>query len=427
MFRQTCCLCISLFLIPILTFAQESDDSGGCAAADCHADVTSVTVIHAPLEDGCETCHEASDGEHPGGAGSEFSLVDAVPDLCYMCHDAKNEKATVHAPVDDGDCTTCHSPHGSNQPRMLIVDDGESVCESCHDFEWQEKSMVHGPVQAKMCTSCHNPHQSDNAALLQKTPPTLCFTCHEDIKTQAELPVVHAAFAEDCLNCHHQHGSDLPSLLLDSDPDLCLGCHDHIEEAVTARNVHKPFREKRKCLQCHNPHAGQHDFMLSGDVPQLCFDCHRDSPKTIQPMLKNRQVVHPPAEDGDCTSCHSAHGSDNKAMLLMRFPDGAYASDGVKSFQLCFECHDTELVTAKTTVHATNFRDGKRNLHFVHVNRAKGRSCNLCHEMHASDKHALIAESVNFGNWQLPLNYEKSDTGGSCLPGCHQQVHYKRE
>ena len=84
-------------------------------------------------------------------------------------------------------------------------------------------------------------------------------------------------------------------------------------------------------------------------------------------------------------------------------------------------------MTEAETTTVTDFRDGSRNLHFVHVNKTrKGRTCRACHETHASRRPNHIRESVPFGNWQLPVNYEKTDDGGSCAPGCHRPETYSR-
>jgi hypothetical protein len=56
----------------------------------------------------------------------------------------------------------------------------------------------------------------------------------------------------------------------------------------------------------------------------------------------------------------------------------------------------------------------------------KGRTCNLCHEVHASAKPKLIKETTSFGTWQLPLNFTPTATGGSCMPGCHRMRGYDR-
>jgi len=75
------------------------------------------------------------------------------------------------------------------------------------------------------------------------------------------------------------------------------------------------------------------------------------------------------------------------------------------------------------------FKDGQRNLHFVHVNKkVKGRTCRACHEVHASKHPDHTSDTVPFGagGWEYKLNFEKTATGGQCLPGCHERKEYVR-
>ena len=77
----------------------------------------------------------------------------------------------------------------------------------------------------------------------------------------------------------------------------------------------------------------------------------------------------------------------------------------------------------------TDFRNGDRNLHHVHVNRErKGRTCRACHETHASSRDKHIRDSVPFGEggWELPIGFERRANGGSCAPGCHTPYAYDR-
>ena len=75
----------------------------------------------------------------------------------------------------------------------------------------------------------------------------------------------------------------------------------------------------------------------------------------------------------------------------------------------------------------TGFRNGDANLHYLHVNREKGRSCRACHDEHASDQPKHIRESVPFGRWVMRTQYTKTDTGGGCMTGCHTPYKYDRE
>ena len=87
-----------------------------------------------------------------------------------------------------------------------------------------------------------------------------------------------------------------------------------------------------------------------------------------------------------------------------------------------------EIATKNSTETLTDFRNGKLNLHFVHVNREKGRSCKACHEVHAGNQEKHIAFEVPYGksNWMLPIKYTKTETGGTCVVGCHKEKPYDR-
>jgi hypothetical protein len=85
-------------------------------------------------------------------------------------------------------------------------------------------------------------------------------------------------------------------------------------------------------------------------------------------------------------------------------------------------------MTVRSTRKLTNFRDGDRNLHFLHVNKEKrGRTCRACHEVHASAYPLQLREKVPYGKWMMPLNYKKRESGGSCHPGCHELEAYDRD
>ena len=82
---------------------------------------------------------------------------------------------------------------------------------------------------------------------------------------------------------------------------------------------------------------------------------------------------------------------------------------------------------AKETDSLTDFRDGRINLHYLHVNKAKrGRSCRACHDTHASTNPMHVRESVPFGKWQMPISFTPTKTGGTCMAGCHKKLSYDR-
>ena len=109
-----------LVLLPVgweLTAQEES-----CGGAACHGSLFKLSELHPPFEDDCTNCHElkAEEAKHPENPGQEYTIGDEVPTLCYNCHDEKGTKQNIHSPVEEGDCTTCHSPHGSNSEYFLL-------------------------------------------------------------------------------------------------------------------------------------------------------------------------------------------------------------------------------------------------------------------------------------------------------------------
>jgi hypothetical protein len=85
------------------------------------------------------------------------------------------------------------------------------------------------------------------------------------------------------------------------------------------------------------------------------------------------------------------------------------------------------VVLDKRTTSLTNFRNGDRNLHFLHVNREKGRTCLACHEVHAGSQERKIRVSTPFGEWKIPIKFSMTSTGGTCAASCHVEKKYDRK
>jgi predicted CXXCH cytochrome family protein len=404
-----------LVLAPRGAEAQES-----CTTASCHGPLLKHKTIHAATDD-CGSCHVTTSSPHPQKGKKTFKLSAAVPGLCVGCHDAPGTKKVVHPPVKEGMCTTCHNPHASDEPKLLAKPMRE-LCQSCHT-ELANLKEVHGPFSAGDCTACHAPHESDNKAFLVKEGEELCFGCHSDIQELLKKADVHPALQAGCTSCHNPHGSAHPKLLAEEGVKLCAQCHDAVaEQAVSSRSVHAPVKSEQGCTSCHSPHASDGAKLLPKSEKELCLGCHKNV------ITASMTTLHGPINQGRCTPCHDPHGSGFAKLLVREFPADAYAPYTEKEYDLCFGCHKRELLQYPDTSFATGFRAGQRNLHYLHVNnKEKGRSCRLCHNVHGSSSPKLIAESVPFGKWTLPLKFVKTETGGSCSPGCHKPLSYDRK
>lgn len=407
-----------------------ADYSGTCSAKDCHGSLVAHKVVHPPVAEAiCDACHEQADtGKH------RFTLTEEGNDLCFECHD-EFEGKVVHSPVADGSCTDCHDPHATDTAKLILAPSEAELCTDCHDELLEDLDFLHGPVAASTCTVCHNPHASDIAKLLIAEDGDLCVACHEqkDVKKTSD-PYVHEPVLQGCLACHNPHGADNKMNLASSPPDLCIDCHDEIGELVEDATVtHEAVSEGRSCVNCHNPHTSKHEKLLTSSVMPLCLSCHgkpvKSGEDTLLGMDKelSKAQRHGPVADGDCTGCHQPHGSENFRLLMSAYPASFYSPYSEDNYGLCFECHDVEAMEEEETDSATKFRNGERNLHYLHVNKeVKGRTCRACHEPHASNLSTHITESVRFGKWRIPLNHKKTATGGSCRPGCHRLYRYDR-
>ncbi|MCP2598530.1 cytochrome c3 family protein [Candidatus Aminicenantes bacterium AC-335-L06] len=231
-----------------------------------------------------------------------------------------------------------------------------------------------------------------------------CKTCHTSIR------LYHPEEA-DCSNCHADHSSGSPKLLLDKIPALCWNCH---EENVKMESKHFPFSEG-ECLECHVAHGNKEDYFLAESLPNICLECHGEINE-----LMERNFVHPPVEE-DCTTCHSPHSSDFPKLLKDFISLRFYELYTPLKYQLCFQCHDRKDIFGSNS----GFVKGDINLHKVHVQKRKGRTCFVCHDPHASDQGYLLRERIPFGKfWFIKLKLEEKNGQKSCLPSCHQKENY---
>jgi predicted CXXCH cytochrome family protein len=315
-----------------------------------------------------------------------------------------------------------------------------ALCFECHD----ENDIVahefeHGPVSDGFCLDCHDPHSSSSSQLLIAPGAALCASCHEDtIEEIADSEYVHDPAEDDCIDCHQPHGGPNPYLLTAARSELCGECHDDVVEGAEEASVkHASVLQGDACLHCHSPHSSSEEAILKEPQIDLCLRCHngserRGKPKPeladIRARLDANPRWHEPIREGGCTGCHEPHGGESHRLLSKAFPPGFYASFEAGKYGLCFSCHEATLATSERTRTQTGFRDGDQNLHFVHVTREKrGRSCRVCHDLHAGDAPALIHQKVRFGKWMLPVGFEKAEAGGSCHPGCHEAEEYDRD
>jgi predicted CXXCH cytochrome family protein len=304
------------------------------------------------------------------------------------------EKAPrTHAPFQSGQCGVCHVNNDAQKPGPIRHKSVNEQCFECHDDvrEIMQRRYVHVPAK-EVCTHCHNPHNSAQPALLAMETVQLCVKCHAGIKNQlAKGRVQHDAVTKDkkCSNCHNPHASNIERILIALPFDLCVTCHSK-------------------------------DGMVAADGKQMT---------NYKKWLGENRIWHDPVRAKDCSACHRTHAGDNFRLLVAEYPKEFYAPYERKNYALCYGCHNDKVISVETTTTLTAFRDGSKNLHYVHVNRERGRTCRACHEVHASKQAHHIRDGVPYGakGWILKIGYTKTPTGGSCVKTCHDEKSYNNK
>ncbi len=253
----------------------------------------------------------------------------------------------------------------------------------------------------------------------------------------ANVKFQHMATDKSCAECHGVHGTDFPKHVIASLPDLCLKCHDKVKHDTNAATYkHPAVMGDRACMTCHTAHGGDLASLLSDLPVKVCMLCHHEPIKNAKgkvvaavPEINDpKNFRHGPIRDGQCGGCHNIHGGDKPLLLQHTNAQEFYQKFSEKNYELCFSCHTPLLVRDEREGTHTGFRNGEINLHFVHVNdKQHNRNCGVCHGIHATRQDQVIRDSVPYGKWQLPIEFKKTKTGGSCKTGCHADWAYDRE
>lgn len=294
----------------------------------------------------------------------------------------------------------------------------------------------HGPYEAGDCNVCHERNDRANPGPISGAVNELCFSCHEEFQAILARKFKHVPAVETCTNCHNPHNSSERKLLVGEMVETCTACHRGIKAQIEKSKVkHDAVTTGEKCSNCHNPHAANVEKLLIQLPFDLCVTCHsKDGMRSDdgQPMtnykawLADNKVWHEPVKAKDCSACHRTHGGDHFRLLVSPYPATFYAPYGSRTYSLCYGCHNERVVSVPETTTLTGFRDGSRNLHYVHVRQERGRTCRACHEVHASRQEHHIREGVPYGPkaWVLKINYTKLPNGGSCAKTCHDTRTY---
>jgi predicted CXXCH cytochrome family protein len=419
-----------LFLLLFVSMWGHPSAAGAadaCITEKCHPRMGKAQFVHGPIGAGmCTVCHAEARKGHPNNDKKpDFALVAQGKALCDRCHQEKpvDRFEYKHTPVKRGECVGCHDPHQSEAPKQLKKKKTSELCYLCHKNSQQVKKFLHGPVASGDCNVCHNPHSSPNPHQLEARGNDACFLCHEDRKAEFQRKYPHKPALESCLKCHDAHNSDHNFMLRAEGVTLCYSCHPKVKAHMEQATVRHTALDKGPCTTCHTPHSSDYSRQLKTHTKDICYMCHKEMGVKVRAALH----LHGPVKQNDCYACHDPHGGTNPTILKKYFPSEFYKPYSTPNYAMCFDCHNKDIALDKVTTKLTNFRNGDVNMHYLHVNKEKGRSCKACHEVHAGTQDKHIRKEVPFGKaWMLPVSFTMTASGGNCVVGCHKPKGYDR-
>jgi DmsE family decaheme c-type cytochrome len=199
----------------------------------------------------------------------------------------------------------------------------------------------------------------------------MCAVCHEDISLSfAKTP--HSGIAtiagrkwakRECESCHGpagQHAESADATLILSFKtatasranQACLECHNGAE-THRGRLMGAHYRNSLDCTTCHSVHHSEKKALLTSDSNELCASCHVGERAAF-----NRPFTHRLAQNAiACVDCHNPHGGPPPASMQQ------FAANEAS----CFKCHN----------------DKRGPFPFEHA-PVKLEPCTACHEPHGS-------------------------------------------
>jgi DmsE family decaheme c-type cytochrome len=183
------------------------------------------TATHAnSAEVNCLTCHSIHEAEPRATA----LLVTRQLALCSTCHSPQaasfRAQPFAHRIGRGGmECSSCHDPHAPRGRENLRTAIGTDLpCLNCHTDKRGPFVFPHAAGQVGDCISCHTAHGSPNPKQLTRaTVAQLCMECHSPVTGDtlgSQPPSFHNLMLpryQNCTTCHVAvHGSNRSPQLL---------------------------------------------------------------------------------------------------------------------------------------------------------------------------------------------------------------------
>jgi len=177
----------------------------------------------------CRGCHSSMMNDTFNKNRVHWPLLDKVG--CLNCHEphASSQKKLLRGEMKSL-CGKCHSDTLERQEKLAAMEQQEKVAAK---GKQEKTSIAHNPVQEGNCSACHSPHASDIGFLVNRPSILeLCGTCHEWQKHTSHpigekiIDSRNRNLTLQCLSCHRSHGTGNRQMIpFPTITDLCVQCH----------------------------------------------------------------------------------------------------------------------------------------------------------------------------------------------------------
>ncbi len=157
---------------------------------------------HARNQVSCTACHQV----HQGPDNLRPRRASATNEMCAKCHTSiwAEFQKPHHHPLPEGamSCVDCHNPHGGQAPgrNQRFIAANEPSCFRCHTNLRGPYTFEHAPVKLEGCQTCHMPHGSANPRMLVRHEVRfVCLECHANASVPLRGPAANGAAQVDAV------------------------------------------------------------------------------------------------------------------------------------------------------------------------------------------------------------------------------------